>query len=100
MPSAVASLYRALKDKQRGRRGHISEIAQDRPGMRDLVPLDAEGRFGRLENFSPARMKQEALHVGGREAVPGEKLQRHAFKIVLHQAWKIGAQHHAEAILF
>src|SRR4051794_11600941 len=53
-----------------------------------------------LENPAAARMEQEAFEVLQLQVVVGEEAIDRRSQFPAHEAWKLWAQHHAEAVLF
>src|SRR5581483_577490 len=89
----------AMEREQCRRRGHISEVAQYLARQGEIGIGKTEHLLRRVQDLGAAGMEQKARELAETHAVSIEEGLHGVGEVIADKPWKVGAQHHAEAIL-
>src|ERR1700722_7100711 len=93
-----AGLHGAVEHEQRGRRRHISVVAQHVPGMPELIARQPERLLHRFKEPAAAGMEQKPVEIRKPISVAVEKTLQRRTKLPLHERRQFGAEYDSEAV--
>src|SRR5215475_15218885 len=99
MRAACACLERLVEGEESGWRGHVAEVAQDRPRIGEIVAPELKQALHRLEHLGAAGMEQKAVELTEAHAARVEKRLHGGLEMVAQEKRQVRTQHHAESVM-